>query len=95
MPVQMRGKRVGVEQLKKASNNTSLLAMPEDASAVGIIQFRGSDTANDLQVGTKVYYGKNYHQLRMNGMNILVMDEDNVYAVVAEESGAEDKKVST
>lgn len=93
MQVQMRGKRVGVEQVGKTENSKSLLAMPEDASAVGIIRFVGS-VSEDLKVGTKVYFGKSHHQLRMNGMNILVMDEENVYAIVAEDSGAEDKKVS-
>lgn len=94
MSVQMRGKRVGVEQVGKSQSNTTLLAMPEDSSAVGIIRYAGELAAKDLPVGTKVYFGKSYHQLRMNGKNILVMDDDNVYAIV-EDTGAEDKKASS
>lgn len=88
MQVQMRGKRIGVEKLGKASaRKDSFLAMPDDASAVGFIRFLGKDLSNsDLKVGMKVYYGKNRHELKMNGMDILVMDEDNVYAVVEDSS---------
>lgn len=83
MPVLMRGKRVGVEQVKNSQATNTVVAMPEDSSAVGIIRFVGdSVVGNDLKVNTKVYFGKAHHQLRMNGMNILVMDEENVYAVV-------------
>lgn len=92
MPVRMRGKRVGVEQAKKTDNNKSLLAMPEDASAVGVIRFAGDQVDPSLAVGTKVVFGKGYHQIRLEGMNILVMDEENVYAIVAEDTGADDKQ---
>lgn len=95
MQVQMRGKRVGVEKLGRATNTKTFLAMPEDASAVGTIRYVGKDLENsELKVGMKVYYGKNRHELKMNGTDILVMDEDNIYAIVAEDAGAEDKKVS-
>ena len=96
MQVLMRGKRIGVEKLGRVSNNrtSSLLSMPEDASAVGFIRFIGKDLVNsDLRIGMKVYYGKNRHELKMNGMDILVMDEDNVYAVV-EDDNEEAKAVS-
>lgn len=87
MQVLMRGKRVGVEKLGKVSNSKAYLAMPEDASAVGFIRFLGKDLVNtDLKVGMKVYYGKNRHELKMNGTDILVMDEDNVYAIVEEQN---------
>jgi co-chaperonin GroES (HSP10) len=81
----MRGKRVGVEKLGKSSNTKAFLAMPEDASAVGYIRFVGDDLKDtDLKIGMKVYYGKDRHELRMDGMDILIMDEDNVYAIVEE-----------
>lgn len=95
MTVQMRGKRVGVEKLGRASNTKTLLAMPEDASAVGTIRYVGKDVQDsDLKVGTKVYYGKDRHELKMNGQDILVMDEDNIYAIV-EDSDGEDKSKTT
>lgn len=94
MPVRMRGKRVGVEQVGKTSNTKTLLAMPEDASAVGIIRYVGHVDSH-LQVGVKVYFGKNHHQLRINGANILVMDEDNVYAIVEDDCADDKQKVSS
>jgi len=83
MSVQMRGKRVGIEKLGKSSGaKNSFLAMPDDSSAVGYIRFLGKDLQNsDLKVGMKVYYGKNRHEIKINGADILVMDEDNIYAV--------------
>lgn len=87
MQTRMRGNRVGIELLAKGSDSKSLIAMPEDTSAVGVIRYVGDGvTAPELQVGVKVYYGKVHHQLRMNGANILVMNEDNVYAVVQEDT---------
>lgn len=95
MQVLMRGKRIGVEKLGRSSNTKSLIAMPEDASAVGTIRYVGKDILDsDLKVGTKVYYGKNRHELKMNGQDILVMDEDNIYAIV-EDSDGEDKSKAT
>lgn len=89
MQVLMRGKKIGVEKLGKTATTKSFMAMPEDASAVGYIRYLGKDLVNsDLKVGMKVFYGKNRHELKMNGTDILVMDEDNVYATV-EESNAE------
>jgi co-chaperonin GroES (HSP10) len=86
MPTLMRGKRVGVEKVTKAQNgNGSFLAMPDDASATGFVRFVGKDLENsDLKVGMKVYFGKNRHELKMDGVDILVMDEENVYAIVSE-----------
>jgi len=94
MQVLMRGKRVGVERPGRAQKNDSLIAMPEDTSAIGYIKYLGKDLqSSDLRVGMKVCYGKNRHELKLNGADILVMEDDNIYAIV-EDSGAEDKKAS-
>jgi co-chaperonin GroES (HSP10) len=85
MPTQMRGKRVAVEKLTKAADSSGYLAMPDDVSAVGFIRHIGSGlTETDLKVGMKVYYGKNRHELKMDGTEVLIMDEDNVYAIVTD-----------
>ncbi len=86
MPVQMRGKLVGVEKMGKAKNDKSFLAMPEDTSAAGFIRYLGEELKNsDLKVGMKVYFGKDRHEIQINGTQIMVMDEKNVYAIVAED----------
>lgn len=87
MSVLMRGKKIGVEKLGKSSQTKAFLAMPEDASAVGYIRYLGTDLANsDLKIGMKVYYGKNRHEMKMNGIDILVMEEENIYAVATDEA---------
>ncbi len=90
MPTLMRGKLVGVEKLGKTdTRGVSFLAMPDDASAVGFVRYlgKGFDLSNtDLRVGMKVYFGKVRHELKMDGKEILVMAEDNVYAIVEEDS---------
>lgn len=86
MPTQMLGKRVGVEKLSKTAKSNSFIAMPDDASAVGFVRYVGDEVENSkLVVGAKVYFGKNRHELKMDGVDILVMDEDNVYAIVNED----------
>lgn len=92
--LRVRGKRVVVEKLGRSKGSVdSLLAMPEDTSAVGIIRHVGEEV-KDLQAGQKVYFGKNRHELRMDGSDVLVMDEENVYAIV-EEVRAESEKASS
>lgn len=87
MQIVMRGKRVGVEKLGKASQSKTFLAMPDDASAIGFIRFVGSELASsDLKVGMKVAFGKNRHEIKLNGMDVFVMDEENVYAVVEDQN---------
>lgn len=88
MRIVMQGKRLGVEKLGKSSGTKSFLSVPEDVSAVGIIRYLGEELLRAPQqrfvVGMKVYYGKNRHELRINGQDILIMDEDNIYAIVEE-----------
>lgn len=85
MKVQMRGNRVGVEQLKKAKQ-AAYLQMPEDANNVGIIRLVGDGVeASDLVVGSKVYFGNKREQIKIEGKDILVMAEDNVLAIAGEE----------
>ena len=55
--------------------------MPEDGDAVGIIRYAGPGVEANLKVGVKVYYGKERHRIKIKGIDIEVMDEDNVYAV--------------
>ena len=81
----MRGKRVAVERLVKATAGNSMFAMPEDASAVGLIKYVGNEVSG-LSIGQKVYYGKNRHELKMEGKDILIMDEDNIYAIVTDDT---------
>jgi co-chaperonin GroES (HSP10) len=78
----MRGKRLGVEKLGKSTNQNSLFALPEDTSSCGTIVFLGEGLAeSDLKVGMKVYFGDKRQQVRIEGRDVQVMDEENVLAI--------------
>lgn len=85
MPVQMRGKRIGVEKLGKSSNQNTLFAMPEDTHSCGIVVFVGDALSDsDIKVGKKVYFGDRRQMIRIEGKEVHVMDEDNVLAIAQE-----------
>ena len=84
MPVQMRGKKVAVEkQGKSGGSKDSLFALPEDTTSCGVILYVGPDVGSDLKVGQKVYFGDKRQQLRIEGKDLQVMEEDNVLAVAS------------
>ena len=83
MQTRMRGKRVGVEKLSKSSSTNAMFAMPEDSTSCGVIVYLGTElTDSDLKVGQKVYFGDKRQQVRIDGKDIQIMDDDNVLAVV-------------
>ena len=83
MQVKMRGKKVGVEKLKKSSSKgSSFIVMPESEEYIGIVRYIGDDAAKDLQVGQKVYFSNSFQTVRILGSDVCVMDDVNVLAVV-------------
>ncbi len=92
MQIQMRGNKIGVQKLGKASqgNKSTLIVMPESGDALGVIKFLGVDAPKDLEVGMKIYYGTSRQQVKMSGMDIEVMEDDNIYAI-AKDSDEETK----
>lgn len=78
----MVNKKLGIEKLGKSTKDTSFLKMPEVVDNLGIIRhtFEGSQ----FEIGTKVYYGGKREEIRINGKDIQVMDEDNIIAIVKE-----------
>ena len=81
--VRMLGKWISVEKIKQNDNKTAaLFAMPDDASAVGIVRGVGPElNESAIKVGQKVYFGKNRHELKMNGVDVYVMELTNIYAI--------------
>lgn len=79
--LQMRGKKVAVEKLGKSSGSKdSLFALPEDTTSCGTIIAAGPEVT-DLQVGQKVYFGDKRQQVRIEGKDLQIMEEDNVLAI--------------
>lgn len=88
MQIQFRGNRVAVEKLKKAPKPSTGgmigIVMPEFEEYQGIIRFVGTDASKDLQVGQKVYFSTNYQQARIQGMDVCVLNDDQIYAIAGE-----------
>jgi co-chaperonin GroES (HSP10) len=82
----MRNKKIGVEKASKQSKkDVGIWVAPDVADSYGIIRYLGPNSADDLKIGMKVYYGTQREQVRMAGSDIEVMNEDNVIAIVQDE----------
>lgn len=80
MSIKFRGKKIGVEKLKKQSNKSnSLYKELETEEFLGIVKY--SSKKADVKVGDKVYFGKDFQNVRMEGSSICIMDDDNVLAI--------------
>lgn len=91
----MRDNKIGVQKLGKSTqeNKSSLIIMPESSDSLGIIRFLGTNVPNDLEVGMQVYYGTKHQRVKMNGLDIEVMEDDNIFAIAKDsDETAEPKK---
>ena len=84
MTIQLRGKKVAVEKIKKAAKNeSSFLSIPEAEEYFGIIKYTGAEV-RDLKEGLKVYFGRNFQTFKIAGTDLCLMEEDQVLAVVVD-----------
>jgi co-chaperonin GroES (HSP10) len=87
--IKFRGKRVGVEKLKKTKNKSeSFIVVADHDEYLGIVRYVSEEASQDLQVGQKVYFGNQFQTIKMNSADICVMEDSNVLAVVNEEKQA-------
>lgn len=85
MKVRMLGTLVGVEKLGKSSKKQGegLFASVDVTHNLGIIRYLGASICEDgLKVGMKVYIGNQREEVRMEGVDIMVMDQKNIIAIV-------------
>lgn len=96
MKVRMLRNLIGVEKLGKASrrNAGDLFANTEVTHNIGVIRYVGEELSTKFSVGQKVYCGNQREEIRMNGADIMVMQEQNVIAIV-EDSDEEAKEESS
>ena len=84
----MRGNRIGVQRLKKSkANENPLIVMGDAGDMVGIVKFLGDNASEDLKVGMKVYYGNKKQQVKIQGLDIEVMEDDNIFAIAEDLDG--------
>lgn len=89
MQIKFKGKRVAVEKNKKQNKkvgNADFLVMPDSEEYVGIIRYVGDEADTSLQVGQKVYFSTDHQSMRIGGVELCVMEDKCVLAVVYEET---------
>lgn len=89
MQVTLRGNRVAVEKINKASKEKNWMVVPDSEEYLGIIRFLGQDAKPDLVIGQKVYYATNFQKFRMAGSELCVMEDSNVLAISEDQSNSE------
>lgn len=83
MAIKLKGKRVAVEKSKKQqSGSNGGLIIPEGEEFVGTIVHVGEDADKSLKVGQKVYFSTNYQQSLMEGKNLCIMNDTEIFAIV-------------
>ena len=85
MQIKLRGNKVAVERIKKAEkkkNDIDFLHMPDSEEYTGVIRHVGDSAAKDLAVGQKVYFSTNHQQVRIAGVNLCILEDSFVYAIV-------------
>jgi co-chaperonin GroES (HSP10) len=75
---------LGVQKLGKPTkrNSGDIFAEAEVTQNVGIIRYVGADLTSKFSEGQKVYIGNQRDEIRMNGAEIMVMEEKNIFAIV-------------
>jgi co-chaperonin GroES (HSP10) len=85
MNLVLRGNKVAVEKVRQAAKgNATFLKMPDSDEYIGVVRFVGSAAASDLKVGQKVYFGTNHQNAKIAGMDLCVMEDSQVLAIIEE-----------
>lgn len=84
--------KILVEKLSKKpeKESGSLFVEAEVSDSQGTIVAIGEEYEGKLTIGNRVYYGRDVQQIRMTGKDVMVMDPENVVAIVE----ASNEKVS-
>lgn len=84
MTINMLRNMVGVEQLSKGSGG-DVFANTEIADNMGVVRYVGPDVdVKGIKLGVKVFYGDERALIRMGGQDVIVMQDSNIIALVAE-----------
>ena len=59
-----------------------MFAELETSNNVGIIKFVGETANKEFKVGQKIYFGNKKEEIRMRNMEIQIMEDANIYAIV-------------
>lgn len=86
MAILLRQNKVAVEKVKQhgAAEKSSFIVVPESEEYVGIIRYVGETADPKLQVGQKVYFSTNYQKCRMGSVDLCVMQDIEIFAIVTD-----------
>ena len=85
MNLNLRGKRVAVERFKKQSKSPhGGIILPESEAFSGLIKYTSPDADPKLKVGDKVYFTTNHQAFNIKGVDLCIMDDVEIVAVVQE-----------
>jgi co-chaperonin GroES (HSP10) len=85
MTINLKGKRIAVEKLKKVAkgNKDALgLVIPESEEYLGVVRLVSPEADQSVKVGQKVYFSTNFQHVRMGGLDLCVMEDSQVLATV-------------
>ena len=79
--MKMLNKKIALEVEKKAaSKGGGLFVIPDSADVAAVVKLVAEEVKL-VKVGDKVFYGPDFKVLKVKGMELLVMGEDNLIAV--------------
>lgn len=92
MKIKMLGSMIGVVPQGKARGRDSYgLVNVNTNESNGVIKFLSEDASKELKIGQTIYYGDKYQRVQIQGESVLVMESENVVAVVEEDESKDEK----
>lgn len=83
MALLVRGKKVAIQKLKKQEKKeTSFYVDVSQDEFLGIVKHVGAEASADIKIGQRVYFGNVYHPIKIDGLDVLIMDDTNVLAIL-------------
>lgn len=82
MRVLMQNEKIAVEKLGKHTNKNSLFATVDDVFSTGVIKY--THDKSKFQTGQKIIFGVQREPTRIEGVELLVMHDNNVIAILEE-----------
>lgn len=81
---------LAIEQIGKTSKNDGMFAEVDVTHNLGIIRYVGESADKSFKVGQKVYFGNEREEIRMSSIDVLVMKDSNIYAIVEDGNNEEE-----
>lgn len=82
----MRGNKVAIQSLHKSrGGGGALLTIPDDSFNTGRIKFLSPNCDKDLEAGLVVCFGTEREIVKIDGEELLIMDQSNIFSIIDED----------